>query len=130
MKIIRIEQIRSVTKVYFDKTDGEVNILLSSDRHHDSMFCNRSLEEKHLKEAKRREAYIIDAGDLFDAMQGKFDPRRTYRDLRPEFKVSNYYDALLEDAMKFYSPFAENLLLLGRKPRTVYYPQCQYRFEQ
>jgi hypothetical protein len=112
--IIRIEQVRSVTKVYFDNAHGEINLLLSSDRHHDSLFCNRDLEERHLKEAKRREALIIDAGDLFDAMQGRYDPRRSYEDLRPEYKVEKYYDVVEEDAVSFYTPYKDNFLVFGR----------------
>ena len=63
----------------------EMYLLCTSDRHHDSISCDRELELAHLKQAKEKNAYIIDVGDLFDCMQGKFDPRRTYSHLRPEY---------------------------------------------
>ena len=49
--------------------------LLSSDRHHDNKMCDRRLEQQHLDLAAEREALICDFGDLFCAMQGKYDPR-------------------------------------------------------
>jgi hypothetical protein len=89
-------------------------LLLSSDRHHDSERCDRELEKRHLEKAKERGALVIDAGDIFDACQGKFDPRRSYSNLRPEYKVDNYLDAVVSDAAKFYAPYAGNILLIGR----------------
>ena len=92
----------------------ELTLLLTSDRHHDSVHCDRDLELKHLEEAKKRNAYVIDVGDLFDAMQGKYDPRRTYDDLRPEYKKTNYLDKIVEDAAKFYGPYVDRILMMGR----------------
>lgn len=89
-------------------------ILLTSDRHHDSKWCDREHELEQLKEAKDRKALIIDVGDLFDVMQGKYDPRRSYRDLRPEYTVENYLDEIVTDAAKFYAPYARNFLVIGR----------------
>lgn len=89
-------------------------ILLSSDRHHGSKSADRDLEIEHLEKAKERNAYVIDVGDIFDAMQGKFDPRRSYGDLRPEYKLDNYLDEIVADAAKFYGPYAERFLVMGR----------------
>jgi hypothetical protein len=114
MKPIKIIQQGAVTSVWFEENKGEVEFLLSSDRHHDSTRCDRELEKAQLDEAKRRGALIIDAGDLFDCMQGKFDPRKNYNDLRPEYKVEHYYDAVLDDCAKFYAPYADNFLLIGK----------------
>jgi len=102
--------------VWFDDfyADFSQDFLLTADRHHDSKWCNRDLEKRHLEEAKRRNAFIIDCGDLIDAMQGKWDPRRSYDDVRPEYVCERYYDAIVEDAAKFYEPYADNFLLLGR----------------
>ena len=92
----------------------ELNLLCTSDRHHDSVHCDRDLELKHLQQAKEKGAFIIDVGDLFDAMQGKFDPRRTYSDMRPEYKKDDYLDAIVKDAAEFYGPFADRFLMMGR----------------
>ena len=89
-------------------------LLLSSDRHHDSAKCDRDLEKKHLEKAKQRNALVVDGGDLFDAMQGKFDPRRSYSGLRPEYKVDTYLDEIVADAARFYGPYAQNILMLAR----------------
>ena len=93
--------------------DG-VWLMLRSDAHHDSLYCRRDLEEAHLKKALEKNALILDGGDLFDAMQGRFDPRRTYDDLRPEYKTDRYYNAIVEDAVSFYRPYANRWLLLAR----------------
>ena len=87
--------------------------LLSSDRHHDSIYCDRVAEKKHLDEALRRDAIILDGGDLFDAMQGRVDPRRSMDELRPEYRVSNYYDYVVKDCADFYEPYARNWVLFG-----------------
>ena len=88
--------------------------LLSADRHHDNIHCNRKLEREHLEEAKKREAFIIDGGDLFCAMQGKYDPRSSRDSLRPEDKVENYLDSIIDHATEFYAPYAKNFIMIGK----------------
>ena len=60
---------------YSGSKDWEQWFLLSSDRHHDNPKTRQDLEQEHLKEAKERNAGVIDIGDLFCAMQGKYDRR-------------------------------------------------------
>ena len=96
------------------KAGWEQYILLRSDAHHDSPFCDRKLEKKHLDEAANKDAMILDAGDLFDAMQGRRDPRASYDDLEPALKVDNYLDALVKFNADFYKTYADNILLLGK----------------
>lgn len=107
---------RNVLSVNFPYVHAgwEQYILLTSDRHHDSKWTDRELEIEHLQAAKARNAYVIDVGDVFDAMQGKYDKRRSYRDLRPEYTVENYLDEIVKDAAEFYSPFADNFLVIAR----------------
>ena len=88
-------------------------VMLSSDRHFDSVKCDRVLMKKHLELAKQRNALIIDCGDFFDAMQGRFDPRRSYGEMRPEYKEDVYLDAIVADAAKFMAPYAQNFLMIG-----------------
>jgi len=77
---------RNVQTVYFDTPAGwEQWFYLISDQHHDSINCNRKLEKEHLDLALERNAYIISAGDTFDLMQGKFDPRKTFVGIRQEY---------------------------------------------
>ena len=113
---MKIQQSGSVTEVWIDDvySGWEQWLWLRSDAHHDSAHCRRDLEKKHLEMAKVRNALILDAGDMLDAMQGRYDPRRSYDDLRPEYKVKNYYDAIVDDAIKHYTPYAPNWLLMAR----------------
>jgi predicted phosphodiesterase len=114
LKIAKMTQAGAVTSVYFDQRSGSVDLLLTSDVHYDSVHCNRALYKKHLEEAKRREAYIIDAGDFFDAMQGRYDNRRSYSDIRPEYLGERYYDLIVDDAAKFLNPYADRFLIFGQ----------------
>ena len=90
--------------------------LLSSDRHHDNPHSDHDLELKHLREAVKRGAGIVDGGDLFCAMGGRGDPRRAKHGVtRPEHAMSNdYFDSLERHAGDFYSPFARNFVVIAR----------------
>ena len=86
--------------------------LLMSDNHHDSIYCERVLELEHLEEAKKRNAWIAIFGDYFDAMQGRYDPRRSMDELRPEYRKENYYDLVVKDSVKYLAPYADNLKMI------------------
>jgi len=96
------------------KKDWDQWFMISGDRHHDSKWCNRNLEKQHLDLAKDRDALIIDVGDLFDAMQGKWDPRHSYDEIRPEDVGEDYLDRIVDHAIEDYSPYKDNFILLGR----------------
>ena len=103
-----------VTVRFDDVAQGwEQWILLRSDAHHDSPKCNRALEKQHLEETAARDGLWADFGDLFDAMQGKYDPRRNYDEVRPEDAGEDYYDRIVDHAEEFYKPYADRCLLLG-----------------
>lgn len=88
--------------------------LLVSDRHFDSVDTNRDFQIEHLELAKKRDAHVLEFGDTFDAMQGKWDPRRSYDSLRPEYKSDKYLDLIVKDAVKTFTPYADRFLLFGR----------------
>lgn len=92
------------------------NILLISDVHFDNPHCNRKLLKKHLDEAIELNAAIVVAGDLFCLMQGTADPRkgRGKNHIRPEHDVPNYFDAVVETAVEWWQPYANNLVLVGQ----------------
>lgn len=92
----------------------EQYFLMTSDRHHDSVDCDRDMELSHLEMARKRKAWIIDVGDLFDVMQGRYDPRRSYSNLRPEYAQDNYLDEIVKEAAEFYGPYTSNILVMGR----------------
>lgn len=94
--------------------------LLSADRHHDSRFCNLALVKEHMERAKERDAYVLDFGDLFDAMQGKYDPRRAYPEMQPKYLTrmleegKGYLDVIVADALDYYAPYADRFLLIAK----------------
>ena len=87
--------------------------LLSSDRHHDNPHTKWDLEKKHLEEAIKKDAYILDFGDLFCAMQGKYDRRSSKDDLRQIHKKGSYLDKLVETASDFYAPYSKRWICMG-----------------
>ena len=80
-------------------------VLLMSDEHYDSKFCDRKLLKRHHEQAKERGAPIFKFGDVFDCMGGKYDPRTGKGDVRPEHNVKDYFDAITRDAAEFYSGY-------------------------
>jgi len=94
-------------------TDWEQWVLLTADRHFDSKHCNRKLMKRHMDLAIQRDALIIDAGDFFDAMQGFYDPRKNYDELRPEYVATNYLDAIVTDAGKWFEPYADRFAVIA-----------------
>lgn len=88
-------------------------IMLRSDAHHDNIHSLHDLEREHLEMARDRDAMILDAGDIYCAMQGRGDPRGSYDALRPEHRTDKYLDALVSTAIDFYAPYARNFALIG-----------------
>lgn len=86
--------------------------LLRSDAHHDHMQCDRDMEHRHLAEAIERDAIILDIGDLFCAMQGKWDKRADPAQFRDEYRL-NYLDSLVREAAALYGPYAANWALMS-----------------
>ncbi len=93
--------------------DKEQDVLMISDVHFDNPKCDRKLLKKHLDEAKRRNAKVLINGDLFDVMQGKNDKRGQKQDVRPEYLVKDYYNAVINDALEFFEPYADNLAFVS-----------------
>ena len=81
-------------------------VLLRSDAHWDNPDSNRKLMKEHLEEAKKRKAAVIDFGDLFCAMQGKYDRRSDKAKVRPEHQTGQYLDKLVETAIDWHEPYA------------------------
>ncbi len=85
-----------------------------ADIHFDSPYCNRKLLKALLDEAKQEDAPVAIYGDLFDLMQGKTDRRSDKREIRPEYVgTGQYFDNVLEDAFKFFEPYADILMMIS-----------------
>lgn len=87
--------------------------LLSSDRHHDNPKTDQGMEKRHLEQAREMGAGVMDFGDLFCAMQGKYDKRSSKSDLRPEHQNGRYLDSLVDTAAEFYRPYADLFAVIG-----------------
>ena len=88
-------------------------ILLISDLHWDNPYCDRQLLKRHLDEAVAGGHDILINGDLFCAMQGKYDGRRSKSDMRPEHNNAKYLDSLVETAAEWFAPYAQNIKIIG-----------------
>lgn len=86
--------------------DWEFWTLITSDRHWDNPKSDWDLQKKHLEQAKQRGAAIIDAGDFFCLMQGKWDKRSNKSAIRPEHNNDHYLDSVIDTAADFFEPYA------------------------
>lgn len=99
---------------FIPNKEWEQWVLLSSDRHFDNPKSKWNLQKKHLQQCKDRNGIICDFGDLFCAMQGKYDPRSRKGDIRPENDNDEYLDSLIDSGEKLFSPYAECFALIGK----------------
>lgn len=88
-------------------------VLASSDRHFDNPKSNIVMQKRHLDMAKERDAFVIDCGDCFCAMQGKFDPRSRKGDTKPENEKEDYLDTLVDSSEKLFGPYASLFAVIG-----------------
>ena len=104
-----------VVKVYVASVakSWKQRFLLMSDNHHDNLLCNQELEKKHLKEAKADNAGILFFGDLFCAMQGKWDKRADQDQLREELRGNDYLNLLVDYVKEFFLPYSKNIIMIG-----------------
>jgi len=85
---------------------GSFWVLLRSDAHWDNPDSDRNLMRKHLEMAKKRNAAVVDFGDLFCAMQGKYDRRSNKDKVLPEHQKGQYLDRLVDTAVEWHTPYA------------------------
>lgn len=97
-------------------------LLITSDRHWDNPKSNQGLQYKHLELARKRNARVIDLGDFFCLMQGKYDPRSSKNDIRPEHANGEYLDSVVDTAVKSFAPYADlfDLILMGNHESSIY----------
>lgn len=87
-------------------TEWTVPVLLASDQHFDSAHADRRLIKKHLDEVVEANGRALFLGDWFDSMQGSRDKRSSKGALLPQYKRSDYLNALVEDSVAFLEPYA------------------------
>jgi hypothetical protein len=86
---------------------------ISSDWHWDSLKCNRDLLQADLSLAKKIGAPVLAFGDVFDAMGGKYDPRGSKDELRPELLTGNYFDEAVEQCAEWLKPYASTIAFIS-----------------
>ena len=91
----------------------ESKLALLSDIHWDNPKCDREKLKNHLDYCKEHNIPIFINGDFLCLMQGKYDPRRNKKDILPEHNKSNYIDAVIEDAVNWWSPYSHLLTVIG-----------------
>jgi hypothetical protein len=104
-----IKQAHRNSHIYEVKTKME--LLCISDVHWDNPKCDRETLVRHLD--RFPDAKIAINGDLFCYMQGRFDPRGSKKDILPEHNKANYLDAVIEDAVQWWGPYKDRLILIG-----------------
>jgi len=91
----------------------KLKIAILSDLHWDNPKCDRVLLAKHLQRCLDEDRKVILNGDTFCLMQGKYDPRRSKKDILPEHNKPNYIDAVIQDAVDWFAPYKDILWLVG-----------------
>lgn len=107
---LEVSQTGAVTTI---KSDGGIRIMQISDVHFDSYYCHRDQLYTDLEYAIDHDIYVMMFGDIFDAMNGRFDPRRSMNSVRPEYRREDYYDAIIEDTVAKLAPYAKNILMVA-----------------
>lgn len=88
-------------------------VLLTGDRHWDNPHSDQELQRKHLEAARELNAPVIDVGDFFCLMQGRYDPRRDAEAVRPEHQGKDYFDRVRDTAAEFFGPYADQFAVIG-----------------
>ena len=99
--------------ITIETQERELTNFITSDVHFDSIYCNRSMFFKDLDYAKSINAGVYIFGDFYDALNGRFDPRRDMEKVRPEYRRENYYDLLVSDAVKQLTPYKDIIRMIA-----------------
>lgn len=102
---------RNVHTISLSKDENRLALL--SDIHFDNPKCDRKMLKAHLEYCKENSIPIFVNGDFFCLMQGKYDPRRNKKDILPQHNKANYIDAVIEEAVEWWSPYAHLLTVIG-----------------
>jgi predicted phosphodiesterase len=94
-------------------TGSKVKIGMFSDIHWDNPKCDWDLLRKDLDYCLKHSIPMMFNGDTFCLMQGKWDPRGTKSDIRPEHNNIKYLDSIVETAVDFFSPYAHLITVVG-----------------
>lgn len=98
----------------FKKWSQEIpGLLCLTDLHWDSQQCDRVTLKAHLDMALEEKIPVIIGGDLFDVMQGRYDPRASQESLRPEHRGGRYFDSVVSTAVEWFAPYKDILAVVA-----------------
>ena len=109
--IEKLDKMVCLVNVHLEGDERSFEVASMPDAHWDNPKCDRALLKEHLEYAKKKEALIVLPGDTFCLMQGKYDPRGTKSDIRPEHNKSNYLDVVVNDGANYFKPYSENMII-------------------
>jgi hypothetical protein len=92
---------------------GSKKLGIFSDIHWDNPKCDWDILKKDLDYCKENTIPVMFNGDTFCLMQGKWDPRGTKSDIRPEHNNIRYLDSIIETAVDFFTPYAHLITVIG-----------------
>ena len=110
MKISEVS--RNSHKIHFDWKDypGKVfEVFLPGDIHIDSRSCDTDLLRQHMDVAVEKQMPFISFGDIFDVMNAPMDRRRSRREHEDTTERDDYFNAVVDIAVKFFTPYAKKL---------------------
>ena len=90
-----------------------IDIAMMSDLHWDNPKCDWDLLKRDFDYCLNNDIKIMLNGDTFCCMQGKWDPRGTKSDIRPEHNNVRYLDSIVETAVEWFSPYAHLMTVVG-----------------
>jgi hypothetical protein len=109
-----MELIKHAKNVHELKISGtKVRVAMFSDLHWDNPKCDWDLLKRDLDYCVKESIPIMLNGDTFCLMQGKWDPRGTKSDIRPEHNNVRYLDSIVETAVDWFSPYAHLMTVVG-----------------
>lgn len=92
---------------------SKVRVAVISDAHWDNPKCDRDRLKRDLDYCLKHKIPVLMPGDTFCIMQGRFDPRGTKSDVRPEHNTAKYLDSVIETAVEWFSPYASIIAVIG-----------------
>jgi len=93
--------------------DWRQSLLFVTDAHYDSPLCDRGRLKRVMDQSMEAQIPWFHTGDWYDAMGGKYDPRSSKGEIRPEYVSPRYFDAIVDDSAKFLKPYAPLGLMMS-----------------
>jgi predicted phosphodiesterase len=93
----------------YNKDNQNFNFFLCSDIHIDNPKCQKQKFIDDLKRCQDAQGAFIIFGDYFCLMQGKKD-RRGHKTAIGDFKVDDYFDAVIQYGKEVLMPFKDNFI--------------------